>query len=50
MLNRGRNIEKGRVITRRMFILAAAKVLLFAGISSRLYNLQISSPRYFVIA
>ena len=42
MLNRGRNIEKGRVITRRMFILAAAKILLFAGISSRLYNLQIS--------
>ena len=38
MLNRGRNIEKGRVITRRMFILAAAKILLFAGISSRLYN------------
>ena len=28
MLNRGRNIEKGRVITRRMFILAAAKILL----------------------
>ena len=42
MLNRGRNIEKGRVITRRMFILAAAKIILFAGISSRLYNLQIS--------
>ena len=40
MLNRGRNIEKGRVITRRMFILAAAKILLFAGISSRLYNLE----------
>ena len=49
MLNRGRNIEKGRVITRRMFILAAAKVLLFAGISSRLYNLQISDREKYEI-
>ena len=49
MLNRGRNIEKGRVITRRMFILAAAKILLFAGISSRLYNLQISDREKYEI-
>ena len=49
MLNRGRNIEKGRVITRRMFILAAAKMLLFAGISSRLYNLQISDREKYEI-
>ena len=49
MLNRGRNIEKGRVITRRMFILAAAKILLFAGISSRLYSLQISDREKYEI-
>ena len=49
MLSRGRNIEKGRVITRRMFILAAAKILLFAGISSRLYNLQISDREKYEI-
>ena len=49
MLNRGRNIEKGRVIARRMFILAAAKILLFAGISSRLYNLQISDREKYEI-
>ena len=49
MLNRGRNIEKGRVITRRMFIPAAAKILLFAGISSRLYNLQISDREKYEI-
>ena len=42
MLTRGSNIEKGRIISRRLFILAAAKILLFAGITSRLYSLQIS--------
>ena len=42
MQNRGSNFEKGRVISRRLFILAAAKIVLFAGITSRLYNLQIS--------
>ncbi len=42
MQTRSSNIQKGRVISRRLFILAAAKLLLFAGITSRLYNLQIS--------
>ena len=42
MQSRSSNVQKGRIISRRLFILAAAKLLLFAGITSRLYNLQIS--------
>tara|TARA_B100001123_G_scaffold366864_1_gene426745 strand:- start:303 stop:2270 length:1968 start_codon:yes stop_codon:yes gene_type:complete len=49
MLTRGSNIEKGRVITRRIFILSAAKIVLFAGITSRLYNLQISDREKYEI-
>ena len=49
MLNRQSNIEKGRVISRRLFILAAAKILLLAGITSRLYNLQISDREKYEI-
>ena len=52
MLSRGSNIEKGRVITRRLFILAAAKICVLVGITSRLYNLQISdkkNTRYYLI-
>ena len=49
MLNRGSNIEKGRIISRRLFILAAAKILLFAGITSRLYSLQISDREKYEI-
>jgi len=49
MLNRRSNIEKGRVISRRLFILSAAKILLFAGITSRLYNLQISDREKYEI-
>ncbi len=42
MQTRSSNVQKGRIISRRLFILAAAKLILFAGITSRLYNLQIS--------
>ncbi len=42
MQSRSTNVQKGRIITRRLFMLAAAKFLLLAGITSRLYNLQIS--------
>ena len=49
MLNRASNIEKGRTISRRVFILAAAKILLFAGITSRLYSLQISDREKYEI-
>ena len=49
MQNRAGNVQKGRVISRRLFILAAAKLLLFAGITSRLYNLQISDREKYKI-
>ncbi len=49
MLNRTSNIEKGRIISRRVFILGAAKILLLAGITSRLYNLQISDREKYEI-
>ena len=49
MLSRGGNIEKGRIITRRVFLLAAAKILLFGTITSRLYNLQISDREKYEI-
>ena len=42
MQNRSSTIQKDRVITRRIFMLAAAKLILFGGITSRLYSLQIS--------
>ena len=42
MQNRASSIEKGRLITRRVFMLTAAKLVLLGGITSRLYSLQIS--------
>ena len=42
MQNRASSVEKGRLITRRIFILTAAKLFLIGAITSRLYNLQIS--------
>ena len=35
-------INKNKIITRRMFILSAAKIILFTGIVGRLFSLQIS--------
>ncbi len=49
MQNRSSNIQKGRVISRRLFVLSAAKLLLFAGITSRLYSLQISDREKYEI-
>jgi len=49
MQNRASSAQKGRVISRRLFILAAAKILLFAGITSRLYSLQISDREKYEI-
>jgi len=51
MQSRSTNVQKGRIISRRLFMLAAAKILLLAGITSRLYNLQISDrEKYEVLA
>ncbi len=49
MLNRGSNVEKGRAITRRLFILVTAKLCVLVGITSRLYNLQISDREKYEI-
>ena len=49
MQSRSSNVQKGRIISRRLFILSAAKLLLFAGITSRLYSLQISDREKYEI-
>ncbi len=49
MQNRGSSVQKRRIISRRLFILASAKILLFAGITSRLYSLQISDKEKYKI-
>ena len=51
MQSRSSNIQKGRIISRRLFMLAATKIVLLGGITSRLYNLQISDrEKYEVLA
>ncbi len=51
MQSRSTNVQKGRIISRRLFLLSAVKFLLLAGITSRLYNLQISDrEKYEVLA
>ena len=40
--SRDSGLNKNKVITRRMFILSAAKIILFTGIIGRLFSLQIS--------
>ena len=49
MQNRGSNIQKVRIFSRRLFILATTKLLLFAGITFRLYSLQISDREKYEI-
>ena len=46
MINKsGTGIRKINVIGRRMFILSAAKILIFSGIVTRLFSLQISENK-----
>ena len=35
------NVKKVNLINRRLFIITAAKILVFLGLSSRLYSLQV---------
>ncbi len=49
MQNRASAVQKSVVTSRRLFILTAIKFLLFAGITSRLYNLQISDREKYKI-
>ena len=45
MINRTSNLDKNKIINRRLFILGSAKVGLLGLITSRLYNLQISEKK-----
>ena len=38
-------VNKNKLITRRMFVLSVAKVIIFAGIVGRLFSLQISENK-----
>ena len=38
-------LNKNKLITRRMFVLSAAKAIVFAGIIGRLFSLQISENK-----
>ena len=49
--NRSSEFEKGRIISRRLFLLVSLKFALILGITSRLYNLQISDrEKYEILA
>ena len=46
MINRNISfVNKKKLITRRMFILSAAKIIVFSGIIARLFSLQISENK-----
>ena len=49
MINRSSYVEKTRTISRRLFILVSAKIALILGITTRLYNLQISDKEKYEI-
>jgi len=49
MINKsGTGIRKINVISRRMFILSAAKILIFSGIVARLFSLQINENKKYL--
>ena len=39
-------VNKNKLITRRMFVLSIAKVIIFTGIIGRLFSLQISNELF----
>ena len=43
MIKENLSIRKADIINRRMFIIGAAKVLIFVGIIGRLFSLQIKN-------
>jgi penicillin-binding protein 2 len=48
MIRENSNIRKADVINRRMFIIGAAKVIVFAGIVGRLFSLQINNNKKYL--
>ena len=45
MIKKTGNLNKNKVISRRLFVLVAAKIGILGLVSSRLYNLQISEKQ-----
>ena len=48
MIKENTNIRKADVINRRMFIISAAKIIVFAGIIGRLFSLQINENKKYL--
>ena len=42
------NVKKVNLINRRLFIITAAKILVFLGLSSRLYSLQVKDKNKYL--
>lgn len=49
MISRSSIAEKGTIISRRLFVLVSAKIVLLTAVTSRLYNLQISDKKKYEI-
>ena len=48
MLGESSNVKKLQTINRRMFIMGAAKIIIFAGIIARLFSLQITENKKYL--
>ena len=48
MIKENTNIRKADVINRRMFIISAAKIIVFVGIIGRLFSLQINENKKYL--
>ena len=48
MLGNDFSVRKSQIINRRMFIIGAAKVIIFSGIIARLFSLQISENKKYL--
>ena len=48
MFNISDTVKKVNLINRRLFIITAAKVLVFVGLSTRLYSLQVKDKKKYL--
>ena len=48
MFNISDNVTKVNLINRRLFIVTAAKILVFLGLSTRLYSLQVKDKNKYL--
>ena len=49
MIKKTDNLNKNKIINRRLFVLVAAKIGLLGIVTSRLYNLQISEKQKYEV-